>query len=132
MWDYVHPSVCHILLMTKLFSLIFTNFDARVLDKRLSSKLDSSKNRCSNSHVKCEPNISILEKYFMLTLVSNWYCPSLNLYTGPSVTPTAESIYETPFSWFCSAPSPIQLPPLWYPWLFVSLPGLSCLGTWRP
>jgi len=112
MRDYFHPAVCHILLlMTKPFSLIFTNFDTSVLDKQLSSKLDSCENRRSNSHVRCEPKISILEKYFMLTLVANWYCPSLNLYTGPSVTPTAEGIYGTPFSWFCSAPSPIQLPP---------------------
>ena len=132
MWDCDHPSVCHILLMTKPFSLTFTNFDTSVLDKQPSSNLDSCKNWRSNSRVRCEPKISILEKYFMLTLVENWYCPSLNLYTGPSVTPTTESNYGTPFSWFWLAPSPIQLPPSWYPWLFASLPGPSCLGTQRP
>jgi hypothetical protein len=77
-----------------------------------------------------EPKIFVLEGYnFRLTLVAGQYCPSLNLNTGPSIIPTAESIYGTPFSWFCPAPPPIQLPSLRYPQLFVSLPGLSCLGT---
>jgi hypothetical protein len=77
-----------------------------------------------------EPKISILEDYnFRLTLVAGQYCPSLTLNTKPSIIPTAESIYGTPFSWFCPATSPIQLPSLRYPQLSISLSGLLCLGT---
>lgn len=57
MWDCDHPSVCHILLMTKPFSLTFTNFDTSVLDKQPSSNLDSCKNWRSNSRMRCEPEI---------------------------------------------------------------------------
>lgn len=74
-------------------SPIFITFDTSALDEELSSKLDSRKNRCSNSHMRCEPKISVLEEYnFRLNSVASRYRPSLNLYTGPSITPTAEGI----------------------------------------
>jgi len=98
MWDYVHPSVCHILLMTKPFSPIFTKFNTSVLDKQLSNKLDSCNNRCSNSHMRYEPKISILEEYnFRLTLVASRYCPSQNPYTGPSILLLLKASMELPF-----------------------------------
>jgi hypothetical protein len=58
--------------MTKPFSPTFTKFDTSVLDKELSSKLDSRKNQSSNRHMRCGPKISILEEYnFRLTSEGN-------------------------------------------------------------
>jgi len=95
MWDYVHPTVCHILLMTKPFYLIPQNSINVFLTNSCQASLILVKNRCCNSHMSCEPKISILEEYnFRLT----FGIAPLWIYTqGPASLPLLKASTELPF-----------------------------------